>query len=268
MNPTMMTPAELLDHLDTARLWTSATPAAPDVATAYQSQLALRQLRQARGEVPRGFKIGFTNRGIWPRYQVFAPIWGSVWDTTLTHCESAGALSLSGSCQPRIEPEAVFGLRATPAPDASLQDLWDAIDWVAPGFEIVQSHRADWKFTIPDTVADGGLHFRLLVGQRIPVRAVSDSAQALDALLAGATVSLQRNGEVVDQGAGANVLDSPLRALHHFLQELRACPGAPDLQPGDVVTTGTWTDAWSVSPGQTWSASFSEPLGSLQLQLA
>jgi len=264
----MMTPAELLDHQDTARLWTSATPAAPDVATAYQSQLALRQLRQARGEVPRGFKIGFTNRGIWPRYQVFAPIWGSVWDTTLTHCESAGALSLSGSCQPRIEPEAVFGLRATPAPDASLQDLWDAIDWVAPGFEIVQSHRADWKFTIPDTVADGGLHFRLLVGQRIPVRAVSDSAQALDALLAGATVSLQRNGEVVDQGAGANVLDSPLRALHHFLQELRACPGAPDLQPGDVVTTGTWTDAWSVSPGQTWSASFSEPLGSLQLQLA
>ena len=264
----MMTPAELLDHQDTARLWTSATPAAPDVATAYQSQLALRQLRQARGEVPRGFKIGFTNRGIWPRYQVFAPIWGSVWDTTLTHCESAGALSLSGSCQPRIEPEAVFGLRATPAPDASLQDLWEAIEWVAPGFEIVQSHRADWKFTIPDTVADGGLHFRLLVGQRIPVRAVSDSAQALDALLAGATVSLQRNGEVVDQGAGANVLDSPLRALHHFLQELRACPGAPDLQPGDVVTTGTWTDAWSVSPGQTWSASFSEPLGSLQLQLA
>jgi 2-keto-4-pentenoate hydratase len=98
------------------------------------------------------------------------------------------------------------------------------------------------------------------------VRAVSDSAQALDALLAGATVSLQRNGEVVDQGAGSNVLDSPLRALHHFLQELRACPGAPDLQPGDVVTTGTWTDAWPVSPGQTWSASFSEPLGSLQLQ--
>ena len=262
----MMTAAELLDHYDTARLWTSATPAAPDVATAYQSQLALRQLRQARGEIPCGFKIGFTNRGIWPRYQVFAPIWGSVWDTTLTHCESSAALSLSGSCQPRIEPEAVFGLRATPAPNASLQDLWEAIDWVAPGFEIVQSHRPDWKFTIPDTVADGGLHFRLVVGRRVPVRGVSDSARTLDTLLAGATVSLQRNGERVDQGAGANVLDSPLRALHHFLQELRACPGAPDLQPGDVVTTGTWTDAWPVSQGQTWSASFSEPLGSLQLQ--
>jgi 2-oxo-3-hexenedioate decarboxylase len=107
----------------------------------------------------------------------------------------------------------------------------------------------------------------LLVGQRVPVRAVSDSAQALDELLARATVSLLRDGEVVDRGAGANVLDSPLRALHHFLRELRACPGAPDLQPGDVVTTGTWTDAWPVAPGQSWAARFSTPLPGLQLQL-
>ena len=263
----MMTPTELLSHYDSAQPWPVESLSAPDVASAYQCQLALRQLRQDRGEMPRGFKIGFTNRGIWPRYNVYAPIWGSVWDTTLAACDSSGTLSLAGSCQPRIEPETVFGLRATPAADASLQDLWEAIDWVAPGFEIVQSHRPDWKFTIPDTVADGGLHFRLLVGQRVPVRAVSDSAQALDELLARATVSLLRDGDVVDRGAGANVLDSPLRALHHFLRELRACPGAPDLQPGDVVTTGTWTDAWPVAPGQSWAARFSTPLPGLQLQL-
>lgn len=263
----MMTPAELLSHYDTARPWPAGSASAPDLASAYQSQLALRRLRQARGETPRGFKIGFTNRGIWPRYNVYAPIWGSVWDTTLTMSEGSTTLPLTGSCQPRIEPEAVFGLRATPAADASLQDLWEAIDWVAPGFEIVQSHRPDWKFTIPDTVADGGLHFRLLVGQRIAVRTVSDHAQALDDLLARASVSLLRDGEAVDQGAGANVLDSPLRALHHFVRELRACPGAPDLQPGDVVTTGTWTDAWPVAPGQSWSARFSAPLPDLTLHL-
>ena len=263
----MMTPTELLSHYDSAQPWPVESLSAPDVASAYQCQLALRQLRQDRGEMPRGFKIGFTNRGIWPRYNVYAPIWGSVWDTTLAACDSSGTLSLAGSCQPRIEPETVFGLRATPAADASLQALWEAIDWVAPGIEIVQSHRPDWKFTIPDTVADGGLHFRLLVGQRVPVRAVSDSAQALDELLARATVSLLRDGDVVDRGAGANVLDSPLRALHHFLRELRACPGAPDLQPGDVVTTGTWTDAWPVAPDQSWAARFSTPLPGLQLQL-
>jgi hypothetical protein len=110
----MMTPADLLAHYDTGRLWPAASVTAPDVPAAYQQQLALRQLRQARGEIPRGFKIGFTNRGIWPRYNVYAPIWGSVWDTTLVFGEAAGTLSLAGSCQPRIEPETVFGLRATP----------------------------------------------------------------------------------------------------------------------------------------------------------
>lgn len=263
----MLTPDDLLAHYDTARLWPAGSRPAADVPAAYQAQLALRRLRQARGEVPRGFKIGFTNRGIWPRYNVFAPIWGSVWDTTVVDCESEGDLSLAGLCQPRIEPETVFGLRATPAPGASLQDLWDAIAWVAPGFEIVQAHCADWKFTIPDTVADGGLHGRLLVGRRIPVRDLSDDAPTLDALLAGSSVALLRDGDTVDQGRGANVLDSPLRALHHFLQELRACPGAPDLLPGDVVTTGTWTDAWPVAPGQRWAAHFSAPLASLQLRL-
>lgn len=263
----MITPADILHHHDLAQLWPADTPPVPDLASAYRCQLAVRQLRIARGETPRGYKIGFTNRSIWPRYQVFAPIWGGVWDSSLHLCEGTGSLSLARTCQPRIEPETVFGMRASPAPGASLQGLWEAIEWIAPGFEIVQSHHPDWKFTIADTVADGGLHGRLLVGRRQDIRSLSDSAQGLDTLLAGARVSLLRDGEPVDQGTGALVLDSPLRALHHFLQELRACPGAPDLQAGDVVTTGTWTDAWPVAAGQRWTARFSAPLGALELHL-
>ena len=264
-----MTPQDLLAHYDDARRWAAApaAPPAPDVPAAYRQQLAVRQLRLDRGERARGFKIGFTNRGIWPRYNVYAPIWGTVWNTTLAFCDGQGQLSLAGTCQPRIEPETVFGMRATPAAQASLEDLWDAIEWVAPGFELVQSHRPDWKFSLPDTVADGALHARLLVGRRIPLRELSTGALALDRVLADAEVALERNGVVVERGMGANVLDSPLRALQHFVRELRQCPGAPDLSAGDVVTTGTWTDAWPVAPGEHWAARFSPPLASLQVQL-
>ena len=271
-----MTPQTLLAHLDSGQLW----PAAPSgehgfapsgepgfaVAAAYQQSLAVRTLRVARGEVPRGYKIGFTNRSIWPRYNVFAPIWGTVWDTTLAFCDGQGSVSLARTCQPRIEPEAVFGLRATPPADATLDDLFDSLDWVAPGFEIVQSHLPDWKFAAADTVADGGLHARLMVGAKVPVRNVAASAAAFDAALGAATVTLRRGTEVMDQGRGTNVLDGPLQALHHFLQELRACPGATDLQPGDVVTTGTWTDAWAVAPGETWQAAFDAPLSPLEVR--
>lgn len=258
-----MTPQTLLDHLDQGRLW----PAPSDLSleAAYAQALAVRRLRIARGEQPRGYKVGFTNRSIWPRYNVFAPIWGSVWDSTLTLCEGEGSVSLAQTCQPRLEPEMVFGLKARPAAHATLDDLFDAIDWVAPGFEVVQSHLPDWKFVPADTVADGALHARLLVGQRTPLHQLAGNAAALDTLLAKARVALLKNDQVVEEGQGSNVLDGPLRALLHFTQTLRACHGAPDLQAGDVITTGTWTDAWTVAPGERWTARFTSPLPNLSV---
>jgi 2-oxo-3-hexenedioate decarboxylase len=264
-----MTPAQLLHHYDHAQLWPDmpSTQAGLDVPTAYQQALAVRQLRLARGEQPRGFKIGFTNRSIWARYAVFAPIWGTVYDSTLHFCDGHAELTLSSTCQPRIEPEVVFGMRDTPVPGATLDDLFAAIDWVAPGFEIVQSHLPDWKFQAADTVADGSLHARLLVGPRLRAGDIASDATQLDALLAACRVTLLRDGLPVESGSGANVLDSPLRALHHFLGELRQCPGAPDLMPGDVVTTGTWTDAWPIVTGEQWQARFSAPLPGLAVEL-
>lgn len=252
-----MTPQDLLGHCDSGQLWpdTLPNPAFTDLPAAYQAALAVRTLRLARGETPRGYKIGFTNRNIWQRYKVFAPIWGSVWNTTLAFADGVeSSVSLVGLCQPRIEPEAVFGMKSTPRADASLDDLFEALEWVAPGFEVVQSHRPGWKFSAAETVADGGLHGCLLVGRKVPVTELARNAQQLQDLLARSRLGLHKNGTPIEEGVGANVLDDPLRALRYFLEELRACPGVPDLQAGDVITTGTWTDAWPVEAGERWSA--------------
>ena len=263
-----MTPQQLLAHIDNGQLWpdTWPDPVFTDLPTAYQAALAVRGLRLARGETPRGYKIGFTNRNIWPRYGVFAPIWGSVWNSTLAFAEGdQGVVSLAQLCQPRIEPEAVFGMKATPRAGASLADLFDALDWVAPGFEVVQSHRPGWKFGAAETVADAGLHARLLVGRKVPISELARDVAQLQELLSNTRLGLRKNGSLVEEGTGANVLGDPLRALHYFLEELRACPGAPDLQAGDVVTTGTWTGAWPVEPGELWNASCSACLPALTI---
>lgn len=258
-----LTPEQLLAHLDGNSYWPGGCGLT--VQEAYAQALAVRALRIARGENPVGFKIGFTNRTIWERYGVYAPIWGTVWDTTLRFCEGTGELELAGTSEPRLEPEAVFGIRATPPAQATLDQLFACVEWVAPGFEIVQSHMPGWKFVAADTVADSGLHGRLLVGPRMPVAGIAADAAAFDARLARAEVALMHGEDVKDRGCGANVLDGPLHALAHFLAELRSCPGAPDLQPGDVVTTGTWTDAWPVRPGERWRARFDAPLGDLEI---
>ena len=260
-----MTPEQLLKHCDEGSLWPANT--GMDVPAAYERALTLRALRLNRGEQPRGYKVGFTNRGIWPRYNVFAPIWGTVYDSTLQFCEGQGEVDLAHTCQPRLEPECVFGMAATPPARATLDQLLACVDWIAPGFEIVQSHLANWKFEAGDTIADGGLHARLLVGTRVTARSVAPDAAAFEAKLTQARCVLRKGAEQVDTGTGANVLEGPLHALLHFLQELRACPGAPDLLPGDVVTTGTWTDAWPVAAGEEWIAQFDAPLAPLTVRL-
>jgi len=105
------------------------------------------------------------------------------------------------------------------------------------------------------------------VGRPTPVRQCAADGEALDTMLAACRVRLFRGDEWIDQGAGGNVLDGPLHALRHFVLELQQCPGAPSLREGDVVTTGTWTDAWPVQPGQVWRAEFDAPLRAIEVTL-
>ncbi len=235
---------------------------------AYQAAIGVRKLRIARGEQPRGYKIGFTNRSIWPRYNATAPVWGTVYQQTLSFCDSDASLSLANICQPRIEPEAVLILRAAPPPSCTLEQLFDCVESVAPAYEIVQSHLKDWKFALPDAVADGSLHARLVVGKQIAAHGLAGNTADFCKLLAACQVRLFCDGKPIDSGAGANVLGDPLNALLHFVHEIQACPGAPTLLAGDVITTGTWTDAFPVSAQQTWKAEFDSPLSPLVINFS
>jgi 2-oxo-3-hexenedioate decarboxylase len=232
---------------------------------AYQVAAAVHRKRLARGEKSLGRKIGFTNRTIWAEYNVHAPIWGFVYDSTVRDLATAGAsFSLHGLAEPRIEPEIVFGLSAAPAPDMDARALMDCIDWIAHGFEIVQSLYPNWKFLAADTIAAYGLHGALWIGPRHRAQPrAADWARAL----ASFEIDLFCDGAHVDRGRAANVLDGPLFALRHLVAALAANPAGPALQAGEIVTTGTLTRAFPVSPGQTWTTALhGVPLEAARLQ--
>jgi 2-oxo-3-hexenedioate decarboxylase len=233
---------------------------------AYGLALELRLRRIARGEQPLGFKIGFTNRSIWPRYGVDLPIWGTVWSSSLRQLASGEAAELerAGLCQPRIEPEVVFGFGADARPGMDARALAGCVAWAAHGFEIVDTHFEGWRFTAADTVADFGLHARLFVGTRLPTGGQLGSLRAL----AGMQLRLWCDGRLVDEGRATQVLDGPFEALRHLLDVLQATPGAPLPRAGDVVTTGTITDAWPIEAGQHWrSEVHGAPLRALELRV-
>ena len=98
-----------------------------------------------------------------------------------------------------------------------------------------------------------GLHGALVVGPTRPVAELPD----LVAKLRTFTIALSKEGVVQARGGGANVLDSPLLALAHFLSVLQDQPQFEPLQAGEIVTTGTLTAALPIQPGESWSTEFS-----------
>jgi len=260
--------ARLLHAADTASLLPLPSEADPsfDLAQAFDVADRIRAARIARGNVPAGYKIGFTNRSIWPRYGVFAPIWGTMWQHTLHLIdEPVVRIDLAGLSQPRIEPEIVFGLKATPLAGMNNEALVECIAWAAHGFEIVHTHFAEWRFRLPDCFADDGLHGRLYVGPRVPIESFADAAAELRAL----EVELLRDGEVIDRGQGSIVLDGPVDALRQWVDAMHAQPQHWPIRAGDIVTTGTITDAWPMAPGMRFETRLSDRrLSALKLECA
>lgn len=226
-----------------------------DLPSAYAVAEQVMQSRRRNGALTVGRKIGFTNAALWEVYAVRQPIWGWMYEHSVAHLAAQAGAGV-GTCrighftEPKIEPEIVLHFHRAPPPDADVAGLLACIDWVAHGFEIVQSHFAGWRFQVADTVADGGLHGCLVVGQAVPVAALGDDPIKA---LARFSLSLDCDGARRDQGSGANVLGSPLAAVLHLIQVLADQPGAQAIQAGELVTTGTITLAHPIRAGECWT---------------
>jgi 2-oxo-3-hexenedioate decarboxylase len=247
---------EVIAVLGTGRQLDPFSKTFPDfgLKDAYSVTAAVRAEREARGERPIGRKIGFTNRTIWAEYGVHEPIWGYVYDRTVRDLMSETPVPLSGLAEPRSEPEIVFGLAAPPQPGMDERALIGCVDWIAHGFEIVQSIFPNWSFRAPDTVAAYGLHGRLFIGPR---HSASSRRDQWARELSRFEIDLFRNGALMDHGAAANVLDGPLFALRHLAETLAQDDLSPPLAAGEIVTTGTLTRAFPIAAGEEWTTQLS-----------
>lgn len=254
----------LLESLNRGRLIAPPSNSVElDTDGAYDIARMVMNIRISEGEVPVGRKIGFSNRQMRPGYgrlqPVTAPLWAMMYDTTVYFAQDNYlSFSLGRLPQPRLEPELVFRLHTTPAPDCTVFELIDCIDWMAHAFEIVISPYPDWSFELTDAIAAFGLHGALLVGE--PHTLSAKSRLNLGEVLrhAGVSLSCLRGDEarVVATGFGRYVMDSPVLALWDLHQRLRRQRGFPALQAGELITTGSWTDTHPVASGEVWKSAF------------
>ena len=165
----------------------------------------------------------------------------------------AAPVQLAPFVEPRIEPEIVFGLAQAPERGMDERALVNCVGWVALGIEVVQSVFPGWRFRAPDTVAAFGLHGALYIGEAVTL--TPESRGDWYGRLRRFDIPLRRIDGLIEEGRSSNVLGGgPLSALRHLVQVLAESPGSPLLAAGEVITTGTLTNAYTVKAGETWSA--------------
>ncbi|MEA5359123.1 fumarylacetoacetate hydrolase family protein [Amycolatopsis sp., V23-08] len=222
-----------------------------DVDTAYAIQdEALRQ-RRARGETLIGVKLGLTSRAKQQRMGIDSPLLAWLTDAMVL----PAGVPVPSLIHPRAEPELVFVLgRRLAGPGVTAATALAAVDRVYGGMEIIDSRFTDYRFTLPDAVADNGSSAHFTLGP------VGLPASSLDLSLEAAL--LEVDGQIVDTATGAAVQGHPAEALALAANALGARGLA--LEPGWLVLTGGMTDAVPLRPGSRVAAHFSH-LGSVTL---
>jgi 2-oxo-3-hexenedioate decarboxylase len=142
-----------------------------------------------------------------------------------------GTVDLSRFIHPRIEPEVAFRLAVDVDPDAPGAEVADAVDAVAPALEIIDSRYRDFRFSLPEVVADNTSAAAFVIGAWVP----------LDGDLGNRSVRMSVDGVEVEIGSTAAILGHPLRALGE-LTRMAARYGFV-LRAGDVILAGAATAA-------------------------
>lgn len=139
----------------------------------------------------------------------------------------------------------------------SRESIGDYIDTVIPSIEIVDHRFESWAVGALSVAADNAIHGWWVHGEPV------DNWRSVD--LAGGTVAVERNGEHVTNGSGANVLGHPLAVMAWLANELPQF--GRRLQAGDLVTTGVTTDVFEANAGDHIRATF-DGVGSVELRFA
>jgi 2-oxo-3-hexenedioate decarboxylase len=231
----------------------SAEDATFDLAAGYAVEHQLVEGRRRAGRRTVGVKVGYANKAVWRALKLETLVWAHMYDDTVRYAEAGAAtLSVARMIAPRIEPEIIFRLARQIAPGADAAAALAAVEWLALGFEIVDSPYAPGPIQPGDFVAAYGFHAALVVGEPLAVNAAN--IPALLEQLPGFTVRLLENDALAAEGSGKNVLRSPALCLAELASAMPRQPGAETLVAGDLVSSGSLSDAQPIAGGEIWRA--------------
>jgi 2-oxo-3-hexenedioate decarboxylase len=237
----MAPPLEALAaRLDDAARTATATPQlslehdlSEDDAYAIQSLSIGRRLE--RGETRVGIKMGLTSRAKMRQVGVHEVIWGQLTDAM--RIEDGGTLAFERYVHPRVEPEVAFVLKSRIERPLSPAEVWRHVDAVAPALEVIDSRYENFKFALPDVIADNSSSSSFVLGPWSSVRSDVDNLGLV----------LSFDGRELQFGSTSAILGHPARSLAAASRLVTERGIA--LEPGWIVLAGGATAAEPLRPG-------------------
>ncbi len=254
-----MTPDDLAAKLVAAERERSAiapfTDTQPDLdlATAYAAQKAFVQTKLDAGEHIIGAKLGLTSKVKQQAMGVDAPLAGVVTSGMLA--PFGEPIELSDFIHPRVEPEIAFVLARDVEAPATVATVLAATEAVFGAIDVLDSRYEDFRFTLPDVVADNASAARFLIG---PCAAAP--RDVVDLRLLGCV--LRDDGDVVATAAGAAVMGHPAASVAWLANQL--AERGEVLKAGWTVFSGGLTAPIPLRAGSSVTAEF-DGLGAVEV---
>ena len=255
----MITPQQAADELIVAererKELVPFTDAHPDfgVAAAYEAQRLFVQSKLDAGQALTGAKLGLTSRAKQQDMGVSEPLYGQV--TSGMIAPYGEALDIGMLIHPRLEPEIAFLLAKDLAGPTNVTGVLAATEAVFGAVDVLDSRFRDFRFKLPDVIADNASAGRFFLGPRACRPGELEDLRLLGCVLRG-------DGDVIHTAAGAAVMGHPAASVAWLANQL--ADRGEHLPAGSLVFSGGLTAAVSIRPGHAVTAEF-EDLGTIEV---
>jgi 2-keto-4-pentenoate hydratase len=213
---------------------------------AYRINERIIEKRVMAGEKVVGFKIGFTNLAVRDKMGLPDSTYGYLMDSMVL--KNGVRVPMGDLIAPKIECEICMKLKkGLKGKGLGVEDVIKATEGVSASFEICDARIKEWKCPYPDFFADNGFSARIVLqGKWHP-------AEGFD--FVNEKVVLTQGGKELAEGAGALAMGHPAKGVAWLAGKL--ADRNRELEPGQIIMTGTLTPIIPIEKGATYTAKFS-----------
>lgn len=242
---------EIAELLHAARVSRRAVPAPTrtwpelDADRAFEVQRINVDKAVAEGDRVVGYKLGNIAKAMQDAFGLDQPDYGHLLASTFRY--EGTPVDRDHYIEPFVELEPAFVLKGHLAgPNVTVVDVINAIDYVVPAIEIIDSRIENWAIDLPDTLADNGSTGAVIIG---------GAPRSLTELSLGNTRGVLRfNGREVMAGNTGTILGNPLNATAWLCNRLASYDIA--FAPGQLILAGSCLEAVPMRKPGHWSGSF------------